>query len=145
MLTGGQFYDLLCAVVPLYIALFLGYASLKWWRVLTPEQSAGIGRLNSLVAMPALVFQIIAFNNPYTMNNRLIAAYSLSNIISLGKYAPIKVISSTTLDHFTLLKVMLFVCKCFFTHYSRPLLQTGYEIFIICLECFPQNVCLQYD
>jgi auxin efflux carrier family len=87
MLTGGQFYDLLCAVVPLYIALFLGYASLKWWSVLTPEQSAGIGRLNSLVAMPALIFQIIAFNNPYTMNNGLIYAYCLSNIIILGKYA----------------------------------------------------------
>jgi auxin efflux carrier family len=85
MLTGGQFYDVLSAVVPLYVALFLGYGSLKWWRVVTPEQSAGISRFNALVAMPALVFEIIAFNDPYTMNNRLIAAYCLSNGVVLGE------------------------------------------------------------
>ncbi|XP_024394044.1 probable auxin efflux carrier component 9 [Physcomitrium patens] len=83
MLTGGQFYDVLCAVVPLYVALFLGYGSLKWWGVVTPEQSAGISRFNALIAMPPLIFEIIAFNNPYTMNNRLIAAYCLSNGIVL--------------------------------------------------------------
>ena len=84
MLTGAQFYGVVCAVVPLYVALFLGYASLKWWGVVTPEQSAGVSRVNALVAMPALVFQIIAFNDPYTMNNRLIAAYCLANGVVLG-------------------------------------------------------------
>lgn len=95
MLTGGQFYDVLCAVVPLYVALFLGYGSLKWWGVVTPEQSAGISRLNAIVAMPALVFEIIAFNNPYTMNNRLIAAYCLANAVVLGKQARLTHISES--------------------------------------------------
>lgn len=85
MLSGGQFYDVLCAVVPLYVALILGYGSRKWWGVVTPEQSAGISRFNALIAMPPLVFEIIAFNDPYTMNNRLIAAYCLSNAVVLGK------------------------------------------------------------
>ncbi|KAG0588745.1 hypothetical protein KC19_2G266000 [Ceratodon purpureus] len=83
MLSGAQFYDVLCAVVPLYVALFLGYGSLKWWGVVTPEQSAGISRFNALVAMPPLVFEIIAFNDPYTMDNKLIAAYCLSNGVVL--------------------------------------------------------------
>lgn len=86
MLRGGQFYDVLCAVVPLYVALFLGYGSLRWWGVVTPEQSVGLSRFNALIAVPPLVFEIIAFNDPYTMNNRLIAAYCLSNTVVLGEH-----------------------------------------------------------
>ena len=84
MLTGGQFYDVLCAVVPLYVALFLGYGSLKWWGVVTPEQSVGINRFNALLCMPLLIFEIIAFSDLYTMNHGLIAAYCLSNSVVLG-------------------------------------------------------------
>ncbi|XP_034903847.1 probable auxin efflux carrier component 8 isoform X2 [Populus alba] len=44
MISIDDLYGVLCAVVPLYVTMFLAYASVKWWNIFTPEQCSGINR-----------------------------------------------------------------------------------------------------
>ncbi|EFJ23822.1 hypothetical protein SELMODRAFT_102666 [Selaginella moellendorffii] len=74
MISGGDFYQVMAAVVPLYVAMILAYGSVRWWGILTPEQCSGINRFVALFAVPLLSFQIISKNNPYLMNPQFIAA-----------------------------------------------------------------------
>ncbi|KAJ6295126.1 hypothetical protein OIU76_023096 [Salix suchowensis] len=70
-------------MVPLYVAMFLAYGSVKWWKIFTPDQCSGINRFVALFAVPLLSFHFISTNNPYTMNLRFITADSLQKIIVL--------------------------------------------------------------
>ncbi|KAM6596515.1 hypothetical protein CsatA_007039 [Cannabis sativa] len=83
MITGKDFYQVLSALVPLYAAMTLAYASVLWWKIFTPEQCAGVNRFVALIAIPFLSFQLIAFNNPYDMNFKLILADTLQKIVVL--------------------------------------------------------------
>ncbi|XP_028799750.1 auxin efflux carrier component 2-like [Neltuma alba] len=69
------------AVVPLYLAIGLGYISVRWWRVLNPEQCSGINSYVSNFAVPVLVLDILSANNPYTMNFKAIAADILQKVV----------------------------------------------------------------
>ncbi|KAL2320643.1 hypothetical protein Fmac_029612 [Flemingia macrophylla] len=84
MITGGDLYHVLTAVVPLYVAMILAYGSVKWWKIFTADQCSGINRFVALFAVPLLSFHFIAGNNPYAMNYRFIAADSLQKGIVLG-------------------------------------------------------------
>ncbi|XWS09153.1 hypothetical protein CRYUN_Cryun40dG0061700 [Craigia yunnanensis] len=44
MIGIKDLYSVLTAVVPLYVTMFLAYASVKWWNIFAPEQCAGINR-----------------------------------------------------------------------------------------------------
>lgn len=83
MITGSDFYHVLTAVVPLYVAMILAYGSVKWWKIFTPDQCSGINRFVALFAVPLLSFHFISTNNPYTMNTRFIAADTLQKLIVL--------------------------------------------------------------
>ncbi|XP_038878573.1 probable auxin efflux carrier component 1c isoform X3 [Benincasa hispida] len=83
MITLSDFYHVMTAVVPLYVAMILAYGSVKWWKIFTPDQCSGINRFVALFAVPLLSFHFIASNNPYTMNFRFIAADTLQKIIVL--------------------------------------------------------------
>nr|WDA53375.1 putative auxin efflux carrier component 1b [Erycina pusilla] len=83
MITLADFYHVLTAVVPLYIAMILAYASVKWWKIFTPDQCSGINRFVALFAVPLLSFHFISSNNPYSMNYRFIAADTLQKLILL--------------------------------------------------------------
>ncbi|KAL5992987.1 May act as a component of the auxin efflux carrier [Asimina triloba] len=83
MISPNDFYKVMCAMVPLYFALFLGYASVKWWKIFTPEQCSGINRFVSVFAVPVLSFHFIAQNNPYKMDGRFILADTLSKLLVL--------------------------------------------------------------
>ncbi|CAL0322280.1 unnamed protein product [Lupinus luteus] len=83
MITGKDFYNVMTAMVPLYVAMVLAYGSIKWWRIFSPEQCAGINRFVATFAVPLLSFNFIASNNPYDMNLRFIAADTLQKIIIL--------------------------------------------------------------
>ncbi|CAK9192900.1 unnamed protein product [Sphagnum jensenii] len=80
MITGGDLYNVLSAVVPLYVAMMLAYGSVKWWGILTPQQCMGVNRFVSIFAVPLLSFQFIAGNDPYAMNFRFIAADAVSKV-----------------------------------------------------------------
>ncbi|KAL3693402.1 hypothetical protein R1sor_007053 [Riccia sorocarpa] len=83
MITAQDFYNVLSAVIPLYVAMILAYGSVRWWGILTPEQCGGINRFVAVFAVPLLSFKFIALNNPYTMNYQFIAADAISKIVIL--------------------------------------------------------------
>ncbi|XP_019085623.1 PREDICTED: auxin efflux carrier component 1-like [Camelina sativa] len=84
MITATDFYHVMTAMVPLYVAMILAYGSVKWWKIFTPDQCSGINRFVALFAVPLLSFHFIAANNPYAMNLRFLAADSLQKVIVLS-------------------------------------------------------------
>ncbi|XP_050213443.1 probable auxin efflux carrier component 1c [Mercurialis annua] len=84
MITALDFYHVMTAMVPLYVAMILAYGSVKWWKIFTPDQCSGINRFVALFAVPLLSFHFISSNNPYAMNFRFIAADSLQKLIVLA-------------------------------------------------------------
>ncbi|KAJ4909369.1 Auxin efflux carrier component 1 [Raphanus sativus] len=84
MITATDFYHVMTAMVPLYVAMILAYGSVKWWKIFTPTQCSGINRFVALFAVPLLSFHFIAANNPYAMNLRFLAADSLQKVIVLS-------------------------------------------------------------
>ncbi|WOL08805.1 PIN-like protein [Canna indica] len=84
MITLGDLYNVMTAVVPLYVAMILAYGSVKWWKIFTPMQCSGINRFVALFAVPLLSFHFISGNNPYTMNLRFIAADTLQKLMVLA-------------------------------------------------------------
>nr|TKR75547.1 putative auxin efflux carrier protein 10 [Populus alba] len=83
MISGKDIYQVVSALVPLYAAMILAYGSVRWWKVFTPDQCAGINRFVAVFATPFLVFDFICSNNPYKMNLRFIAADSLQKVVVL--------------------------------------------------------------
>jgi len=84
MITAADFYHVMTAMVPLYVAMILAYGSVKWWHIFTPDQCSGINRFVALFAVPLLSFHFISTNNPYTMNLRFIAADTLQKLMMLA-------------------------------------------------------------
>ncbi|WOL13752.1 putative auxin efflux carrier component 1c [Canna indica] len=87
MITLTDFYHVMTAVVPLYVAMILAYGSVKWWKIFTPDQCSGINRFVALFAVPLLSFHFISTNNPYEMNLRFIAADTLQKLMVLALLA----------------------------------------------------------
>ncbi|KAI3811454.1 hypothetical protein L1987_21178 [Smallanthus sonchifolius] len=84
MITGKDIYDVLAAIVPLYVAMMLAYGSVRWWKIFTPDQCSGINRFVAVFAVPLLSFHFISSNNPYEMNYHFIAADSLQKLVILS-------------------------------------------------------------
>ncbi|GJN28381.1 hypothetical protein PR202_gb16494 [Eleusine coracana subsp. coracana] len=84
MITAVDFYHVLTAVVPLYVAMTLAYGSVRWWRIFTPDQCAGINRFVALFAVPLLSFHFISTNDPFAMNLRFLAADTLQKLLVLA-------------------------------------------------------------
>ncbi|KAJ8751052.1 hypothetical protein K2173_016233 [Erythroxylum novogranatense] len=84
MISGKDIYDVLAAIVPLYVAMILAYGSVRWWKIYTPSQCSGINRFVAVFAVPLLSFHFISSNDPYAMNYRFIAADSLQKVVILG-------------------------------------------------------------
>ncbi|KAJ0266907.1 hypothetical protein HA466_0008180 [Hirschfeldia incana] len=84
MITGKDMYDVLAAMVPLYVAMILAYGSVRWWRIFTPDQCSGINRFVAVFAVPLLSFHFISSNDPYAMDYHFLAADSLQKVVILA-------------------------------------------------------------
>ncbi|CAA2955977.1 AGR1 [Olea europaea subsp. europaea] len=84
MITGKDIYDVLAAIIPLYVAMILAYGSVKWWKIFTPDQCSGINRFVAVFAVPLLGFHFISTNDIYAMNYHFIAADSLQKVVILA-------------------------------------------------------------
>ncbi|KAL9680107.1 hypothetical protein QQ045_017984 [Rhodiola kirilowii] len=84
MINGHDFYMVLSAMMPLYVAMILAYGSVRWWKIFTPDQCAGINRFVAVFAIPFLCFNLISKSDPYAMNLKFIAADTLQKIIVLA-------------------------------------------------------------
>lgn len=54
MITWHDLYNVLTAVVPLYVAMILAYGSVRWWKIFSPDQCSGINRFVAIFAVPLL-------------------------------------------------------------------------------------------
>jgi auxin efflux carrier family protein len=84
MITALDFYHVMTAMVPLYVAMVLAYGSVKWWKIFSPDQCSGINRFVALFAVPLLSFHFISTNDPYTMDLKFIAADTLQKLMVLA-------------------------------------------------------------
>ncbi|MBA0697514.1 hypothetical protein Goari_021053, partial [Gossypium aridum] len=82
MISLADVYHVIAATVPLYFAMILAYVSVKWWKLFTPEQCAGINKFVAKFSIPLLSFQVISENNPYKMNFKLILADFLQKLLA---------------------------------------------------------------
>ncbi|KAB2034010.1 hypothetical protein ES319_D04G055900v1 [Gossypium barbadense] len=82
MISLADVYHVIAATVPLYFAMILAYVSVKWWKLFTPEQCAGINKFVAKFSIPLLSFQVISENNPYKMNLKLILADFLQKLLA---------------------------------------------------------------
>ncbi|KAK8664001.1 hypothetical protein V6N13_083805 [Hibiscus sabdariffa] len=83
MISSADIYHIFTAIVPLYVAMFLAYTSVKWWKLFTPEQCAGINKFVAKFAIPLLSFQVISDNNLYKMNVKIILADLVQKVLAL--------------------------------------------------------------
>ncbi|PWA92026.1 auxin efflux carrier component [Artemisia annua] len=74
-------YKVVTAMVPLYVALLLGYGSVRWWHIFTQEQCNAINRFVCLFTLPLFTFDFTAHINPFKMNYRFIGADFISKVI----------------------------------------------------------------
>ncbi|WVZ69487.1 hypothetical protein U9M48_018263 [Paspalum notatum var. saurae] len=87
MVSWNDVYTVVTAMVPLYVAMFLAYGSVRWWRIFTPDQCSGINRFVAIFAVPLLSFHFISTNDPYAMNLRFLAADTLQKLLVLAGLA----------------------------------------------------------
>ncbi|XP_039009444.1 auxin efflux carrier component 8-like [Hibiscus syriacus] len=83
MISSADIYHIFTAIVPLYVAMILAYMSVKWWKLFTPEQCAGINKFVAKFSVPLLSFQVISDNNLYKMNVKIILADFLQKVLAL--------------------------------------------------------------
>lgn len=83
MIPGSAVYHVVEAMAPLYTSAVLGYASVRWLKAFSDEQCAGINHFVALYAVPVLIFHMVSTNDPYHMNERLIAADTLQKAVML--------------------------------------------------------------
>lgn len=68
MIGWDDIYKVVVGMMPLYVALILGYGSVRWWHMFKPEQCDTINRFNCFFILPFFSFQFIAKINPYNLN-----------------------------------------------------------------------------
>ncbi|XP_076889724.1 auxin efflux carrier component 5-like [Bidens hawaiensis] len=94
MIGWDDIYKVVTSMFPLYVALLLGYGSVKWWRMFKPDHCDAINRLNCYFIIPLFTFDFTTQVNPFKMNFRFLAADVISKgIILIGitiwaKFAP---------------------------------------------------------
>lgn len=99
MVSIENIYHVLEETVPLYFAMILGYLSIKWWKLLSPEQCAGINKFVSKFSIPLLSFQVISANNPYQMITKLVLSDVLQKALSFfGSLVVAKTFCQNTMD-----------------------------------------------
>ncbi|KAI3472325.1 hypothetical protein Pfo_031211 [Paulownia fortunei] len=69
------------AIAPLYVALMLGYSSVKWWRMFTPQQCEAINQFVCCFTYPLFVFEFTAHVDPFKMNYLFMGADAISKVI----------------------------------------------------------------
>ncbi|KAG2333797.1 hypothetical protein Bca52824_004977 [Brassica carinata] len=87
MISGGDVYKVIEAMVPLYVALISGYGSVKWWNIFTRDQCDAINQLVYYFTLPLFTIEFTAHVDPFNMNYRFIAADVLSKIIIIAVLA----------------------------------------------------------
>ncbi|XP_050384274.1 auxin efflux carrier component 5 [Argentina anserina] len=81
MIGWEDVYKVVVAMAPLYFALILGFGSVRWWHIFTPEQCGAINRFVCFFTLPLFTFEFTAHVDPFEWNYRFIAADAISKLI----------------------------------------------------------------
>ncbi|XP_062085218.1 auxin efflux carrier component 5-like [Humulus lupulus] len=81
MIEWEDVYKVVEAMAPLYVALILGYGSVKWWKIFSPEQGGAINRFACFFTLPLYTFDFTAHVDPFQWNYRFIGADAISKTI----------------------------------------------------------------
>ncbi|KAL4375809.1 hypothetical protein GQ457_02G041670 [Hibiscus cannabinus] len=81
MISWGEIYDIIEAMVPLYVDMALGYGSVKWWGIFTAAHSDTINCLICYFTLMVFGLEFKSQVNPYRMNYRFIGADVLTKAI----------------------------------------------------------------
>ncbi|KAL6873662.1 hypothetical protein ACP4OV_013744 [Aristida adscensionis] len=84
MISWHDIYKVAAAMVPLYVPLLLGFWSVRWWKIFTPEQCESVNRLVAFFAIPFFTFGFTIHTDPFQANYRAIAADVVSKIVIAG-------------------------------------------------------------
>ena len=87
MIGWGDVCKVVAATVPLYFALFLGYGSVRWWRIFTREQCDAVNRLVAFFALPFFTFEFTLHTDPFQVNYRAVAADVISKAVLVAVIA----------------------------------------------------------
>ncbi|XP_019185903.1 PREDICTED: auxin efflux carrier component 5-like [Ipomoea nil] len=74
MIGWDDIYKVVVAMAPLYVAMILGYGSIRWWHMFKPDHCDAINRLNCFFVLPFFNFHFMAQVDPYTMNYLFVAS-----------------------------------------------------------------------
>ncbi|GAV86944.1 Mem_trans domain-containing protein [Cephalotus follicularis] len=81
MIGWEDVYKVVLAMVPLYVALLLGYGSVKWWRIFKADQCDAINRLVCYFTLPFFTFEFTAHVDPFKMNYLFMGADAISKLV----------------------------------------------------------------
>lgn len=84
MIGWGDVWKVVEAMAPLYVALVLGYGSVKWWGMVWGE---AINQLVCYFTYPMFVFEFTAHADPFSMNYRFMAADAISKVMIVAALA----------------------------------------------------------
>jgi auxin efflux carrier family len=81
MISWGDVYKVAAAMVPLYVPLLLGFLSVRWWKMFTPEQSESVNSLVAFFVIPFFTFVFTVHIDPFRVNYHAIAADVVSKVV----------------------------------------------------------------
>lgn len=87
MISLEDISKVIVATVPLYVALILGYGSVKWWRLFKADQCDAINRLVCYFTLPLFNLDFTAHSNPFEWNYKFLAADAMSKVIIVAVLA----------------------------------------------------------
>ncbi|KAI3946600.1 hypothetical protein MKX01_014458 [Papaver californicum] len=81
MIGMGDIYKVVVAMTPLYVALILGYGSVKWWKLFSPEQCDAINKFVCYFTLPLFTFHFTSQVDPFEWNYKFLAGDAISKVI----------------------------------------------------------------
>ncbi|CAM8911507.1 hypothetical protein QQ045_032847 [Rhodiola kirilowii] len=80
MIGWNEIYNVVVAMTPLYVALILGYGSVRWWKIFAPDQCDAVNRLVCYFTLPLFTFDFTAHIDPFHMNYLFIGGDALARM-----------------------------------------------------------------
>ncbi|KAI3903755.1 hypothetical protein MKW92_040442 [Papaver armeniacum] len=80
---GHDIINIIVAITPLYVAVILGFVSVKWFKFFSQEQCSTINRFTSYFTLPFFTFNFFAHVNPFDWNYAFLGADAFSKLIIL--------------------------------------------------------------